>query len=242
VLGVEFDPNQPPLADGQKVLDLVAFHPATANHICHKLCKRLISDNPPPIIVKGATAVWVKNRDNPHQIRETLRYILSSKRFTQDWGQKVKTPFELIASILRLTQADFTPNYSLTNFMNQMGYLHYKWPTPTGHPDRSSYWLSSSTMLMRWNIAMNLLNNPPNKLAQYDFKSQMKTGETITESVKFWTEQILQRTKPDEFISAITSTLLKGKDSKIVASASEIKKSIPTLIAILTMTPDFQLK
>src|SRR5258708_6681680 len=31
VLGVEFDPNQPPLADGLKVLDLVAYHPATAN-------------------------------------------------------------------------------------------------------------------------------------------------------------------------------------------------------------------
>ncbi len=243
VLGVEFDPNRPPLDDGQKVLDLVAFHPATAKHVCQKLCRRLISDNPPHSVVKGAIDLWIKNKSNPHQIRETLRYILSSKEFTQGWGQKVKTPFELMASILRLTEADFTPNSSLTGFMNQMGYLHYHWPTPTGHPDRSNYWLSSNTMLTRWNLAMNLLSNQQNKLASYDFKPQMKTGiGSMNDAVKFWTERILQRPKSDEFIAAITNVLTKGKNIKGTIPAGDIEKSIPALIGILTMTPDFQLK
>jgi len=85
VLGVEFDPNTPPLADGKKVLDLIAFHPATAKHICQKICRRLIADVPPPNVVSGATDVWIKNKDNPFQIRETLRFILSSQEITLGW-------------------------------------------------------------------------------------------------------------------------------------------------------------
>jgi uncharacterized protein (DUF1800 family) len=243
VLGIEFDPNQPPLADGNKVLDLVAFHPATAKHICQKICKRLISDTPPPSIVKGATDVFIKNKDNPNQIRETLRYILTSKEFKLGWGQKVKTPFELTVSILRVTEAEFTPNQSLTGSMNQMGYLHYRWPTPTGHPDRASYWLSSNTLLNRWNLTMNLLTNINNKLTKYDFKPYSKSDHiTIYEAVKFWTERILQRNKPDEFIKAICNTLAKGRNIDALVPSAEVEKSIPMLIAILTMTPDFQLK
>ncbi len=244
VLGVEFYPNQPPLADGQKVLDLVAFHPATAKHICQKLCRRLISDNPPPYLVKGATNVWIANRDSPHQIRETLRYILSSKEMTQGWGQKVKTPFEFMVSILRATQADFTPNLSLNGSMNQMGYLHYHWPTPTGHPDRSDYWLNSNTMLSRWNLAFGLLNNAQNKLAAYNFKSQMPLalGTTTAEVVKFWTERILNRSKPEEYLDALSKYITKGKNVNGPISAADLDKAIPSLISILTMTPDFQLK
>jgi len=243
VLGVEFDPNQPPLADGNKVLDLVAFHPATAKHICQKLCRRLISDTPPPNVVKGATGVWIRNKDNPHQIRETVRYILLSKEITQGWGLKVKTPFELIASLLRVTEADFTPSSSLTGFMNQMGYLHYHWPTPTGHPDRADYWLSSSTMLSRWNLAYGLLNNQQNKLALYDFKAQMPAEfKTLAEGVNFWTERILQRAKPEEYTDALSKYLARGKSANLAVSTADLEKIIPSLIGILSMTPDFQLK
>jgi uncharacterized protein (DUF1800 family) len=242
VLGVEFDPNQPPLADGNKVLDLVAFHPATAKHLCQKLCRRLISDSPPQNIVRGATDVWIKNRDNPHQIRETLRYIISSKEMSQGWGQKVKTPFELIVSILRVTEADFAPTQQLTGFMNQMGYLHYHWPTPTGHPDRADYWLSSNTMLARWNLALGLLTKPPKKMATYDFSVPAKPEvKTMSDLVNYWTERILQRPKPQDFVNAVSNTLTKGRKSNLLSPA-EMEKVTPVLIGLITMTPDFQLK
>ncbi len=241
VLGVEFDPNRPPMDDGKKVLDLVAFHPATARHICQKLCRKFLSDTPPQNVVHGATEIWIKNKDNPYQIRETLRYILSSIEITQGWGQKVKTPFELMVSIFRVTEADFTPDRSLTGFMNQMGYYHYHWPTPTGHPDHSDYWLSSNTMLSRWNLALGLLTKPQNKLASYNF-TMATEPKPIKESVRYWAEKILQRSKPDEYIDGLTKALLKGKDSNSSLSASDLEKMVPALIGILTMTPDFQLK
>lgn len=242
VLGVEFSPNQPPLADGKKVLDLVANHPATAKNICRKLCAKLIHENPPASVVKGAADVWVSNKSNPHQIKEVLRYILLSKEFTQGWGQKVKTPFELIASILRVTEADFTPHPQMTGFLNQMGYLHYHWPTPTGHPDKMEYWLSSNTMLTRWNVAMGLLVNPPKQMAKYNFRSVMSEVKTVNEAIRFWSQRILLREKPDEFIHTLGDSLAKGKANLSAVPAADVEKAIPPLIALLLMTPDFQLK
>jgi uncharacterized protein (DUF1800 family) len=68
VLGVEFDPNQPPMADGRRVLDLVATHPATATFVCAKLCRRLVADDPPASLVEKTAAIFRENHDQPDQI------------------------------------------------------------------------------------------------------------------------------------------------------------------------------
>jgi uncharacterized protein (DUF1800 family) len=57
ILATEFDPYSGPMQDGKKVLDLCAFHPATANHIVTKLVRRMISDNPPQKIIQSTQAL-----------------------------------------------------------------------------------------------------------------------------------------------------------------------------------------
>lgn len=243
VLGVEFSPNQPPLADGLKVLDLVAYHPATAKHICQKLCRRFISDIPPEAVVDGAIAIWMKNQKNPDQIKQTLRFILSSRELTNAWGRKVKRPFELLASLLRATAADFTPNGSLTGQLSQMGYFHYQWPTPTGHPDKTEYWLSSNTMLARWNSAINLIVNKQNKLTTFNFRALMPVElQSSTQVAEFWILRILQKNKSPEFISAMSDFLANGRPVSDPIPDRELDTRISNLIALLAMTPDFQLK
>jgi uncharacterized protein (DUF1800 family) len=243
VLGVEFDPNQPPLQDGLKVLDLVAYHPATAKHLCQKLCKRFISDNPSATIVNGAVAVWVKHQKSPDQIKHVLRFILLSKELQSSWGQKVKRPFELVASLLRATSADFTPNGSLTGQLSQMGYFHYQWPTPTGHPDKSEYWLSSNTMLARWNTAINFVVNRQNKLTNYSFRSLTPIEiKTPTQVAEYWTRRVLQKNKSTEFLSSMTTYVANGKKTDDPIPDNQFEARVSNLVALLSMTPDFQLK
>jgi len=38
-----------PLQDVQNILDMLAEHPATAEFLATKLCRRFISDNPPQV-------------------------------------------------------------------------------------------------------------------------------------------------------------------------------------------------
>jgi uncharacterized protein (DUF1800 family) len=174
VLGVEFSPNQPPMMDGQQVLDLVAFHPATARFICKKLCQRLISDTITDMprdnregVLQKAVDVFMKTQKAPDQLKQVIRTILLSEECQNSTGQKTKTPFELVASFLRTTEADFTPTNDFLWMMNQTGYTLFEWQTPTGHPDKAIYWLNPNMMLQRWNI-LNVLCSDWQKVIKWD--------------------------------------------------------------------------
>ena len=62
ILAIELPWNQGPMVHGEKVLDLLAQHPATARTICTKLCQRLVSDTPPQALIDQAVAVWLQYR------------------------------------------------------------------------------------------------------------------------------------------------------------------------------------
>jgi uncharacterized protein (DUF1800 family) len=97
VLAREFKEFSPAMADGRKVLDLVASHPATARFICTKLCRRLVGDTP-PAVVQAATANWTQNLHANDQIAQVLRKILLSPEFAAGQGAKVRRPLALVAA------------------------------------------------------------------------------------------------------------------------------------------------
>ncbi len=49
-------------ADGERVLDLLAEHPSTAQFIATKLARRFVADNPPPALVDRAAAALPSDR------------------------------------------------------------------------------------------------------------------------------------------------------------------------------------
>jgi uncharacterized protein (DUF1800 family) len=242
VLGVEFEPNQPHLADGRKVLDLVAFHPSTAKHLAKKLCVRFVSDDPSDALISRTATTWIKYKDSPDQIAQTLTFILNSSEFKSSAGRKVKRPFEYLASIFRVTGTDFTPVNKLSDMLNPMGYFHFQWPTPTGHPDISTYWLYSNAMLARWNSADQLISSS-SKFSFPDFKSITPMGLTTPEQVaEFWTERILHKKMPSEFIGTVAGMLSSNKGVQKVFDPNDLKGNLNTMIALILMSPDFQLK
>ncbi len=243
ILGNEISPNQPALSDGHKALDLVAYHPATAKHICKKLCIRFIEDEPSEAVINGAVKVWTQHQKSPDQIKQTLNYILNTKEFASTWGKKVKRPFHLMASIFRSADAQLTPNGGMTGQLAQMGYYHYNWQTPTGHPDKMDYWLSSNSMLARWNLASGALSvNPNNKTATYNFVAQMPAGmDKPADVTRFWIERLLQKKKSEEFTNSMIGFLAGNATSDQPIPQDKMNNKLSGLIALLTMTPDFQL-
>jgi uncharacterized protein (DUF1800 family) len=178
ILGVEFSPNQPPMMDGQQVLNLVAFHPATARFICKKLCQRFISDAPSEGVLQKTADVFLKTQKAPDQLKQVIRTILLSEECQNSIRQKTKTPFELVASFLRTTEADFTPNTDFLWMMNQTGYTLFEWQTPTGHPDKATYWLNPNMMLQRWNI-LNVLCSDWQKVIKWDVAKIISTPQNF---------------------------------------------------------------
>lgn len=163
VLAREIEPFQAAMSDGSKVLDLLSNHPGTAHFICEKLCRRFVSDQPPQSLVNSASKVWSKNVRSPEQIALVLEHILISDEFqtgiSSGKHKKLKRPLELAMSFLRKLDLDLAPSQGLVNQISNAGQRLYLWPTPDGHPDVSSYWLTSHAMRQRWFLPVGLLDN-----------------------------------------------------------------------------------
>ncbi len=156
VLATEFDPFQAAMADGRKVLDLVAAHPATARYVSAKLARRLAGEAASPALCAEAAAAWTQHRSAPDQIAQVVRAILLSPEFPRTPGVRVKRPLELLAGFVRATSIDLTVNERLMQQLAACGQMHFIWPSPTGHPDHSAYWLGTNAMRQRWALLAGL--------------------------------------------------------------------------------------
>jgi uncharacterized protein (DUF1800 family) len=159
VLATEFDPFQAALADGRKVLDLVADHPATARYVCAKLVRRLAGEHAPAALLRDAVATWQQRRKAPDQIARVVRVILLSPDFARSRGARVKRPLDLVAGFARATDLDLVPSEGLANELANAGQRLFGWPTPTGLPDAPSYFVTTNGMRRRWNLLIGLADN-----------------------------------------------------------------------------------
>lgn len=157
VLGVKIPANGGK-ADGERVLDILAKHPKTAKYIATKLSRRFLGDNPSAIVVDRAAITFLASDGS---ITETLRSIITSPTFfnTSAYRTKVKSPFEFVASSLRVTIAETDANRPVLDWIAKMGQPVYGRLTPDGYPDVSSQWLSSNDLLARFNFATALAMN-----------------------------------------------------------------------------------
>jgi uncharacterized protein (DUF1800 family) len=143
--------------DLDAVLDVVATHPSTAQHLATKLCRRFIADEPPrPAVLAVAEAF----RSSAGDIRSTLRTLFARPEFLQDrtgpraGPQKLKRPFHFVASALRATDAITDGGAALQAYLTAMGHTPFAYPTPDGFPQEPRVW--RDTMLWRFKLAAAL--------------------------------------------------------------------------------------
>jgi uncharacterized protein (DUF1800 family) len=150
-----YTPTGTGLAEGDSLLQFLAANPATAKHIATEFTTKFVSDNPSPRLVESVAKAF---RDSGGKSPAMLRVILRDPEF---WAEakkptKVKSPFELVISSLRGTNADVTETKDLLGWIARMGQPLYACLPPTGYPDRGDYWLNSGTLLTRINFAVAL--------------------------------------------------------------------------------------
>jgi uncharacterized protein (DUF1800 family) len=146
------------IEDGEAVLDLLAAHRATAGHIAAKLAARFVSDHPPRALVDRLTGVYLKTGGD---IRRLVAAIAESPEFwSRDAvGAKIKSPFELAASALRVTGGEVGDPRELLKWITRMGQPLYAYQAPTGFPDRAEAWVNTGSLLNRMNFGLQLAAN-----------------------------------------------------------------------------------
>ena len=157
VLGVKIPANGG-VSDGLKVIDILAHSPATARFISRSLATRFVSDNPTPALVDRMAATFTKTDGD---LRATMKTMFEAPEFytPASFQTKVKSPFEMMASALRATEAQVDFGFALVQQLNTLGEPLYRKVEPTGYSNKGSDWLNSASLLARMNFAVALTNN-----------------------------------------------------------------------------------
>jgi uncharacterized protein (DUF1800 family) len=141
--------------EGDRLLDYLSSHPATARFISWRLAQRFVADDPPARIVDRMASTFLSTGGD---LREVMRTMVSSAEFWAEafGGGKVKTPFEYVVSSIRAVEGQVTNARGVAQQLNNMGMGLYASVPPTGYSNRGSEWLNPSSHLSRMNFGLDL--------------------------------------------------------------------------------------
>ena len=262
-------PNQAAMKDARDVFDVLCQHPGTAAHICGKLCRRFISDNPPQTLIDSAASIWRQHWQSSDQITRVLRHILNSDAFRETWGEKIKRPWEALAHAMRATGAeidpqpypDWNPYANLYSLLQQSGNRPFRWPTPDGYPDVSEKWSGVSTLAQTWRMMSRLFElRPPGEPENGNYlcdvvaqtNAALAVGARSAEViVDFWIDRIFSQPIPASRRNQVVDFLRQNAPANEALvtttnswSASDLKQHytqsrLRSAVALLFMTPEF---
>jgi uncharacterized protein (DUF1800 family) len=184
------------IEDGEQVLDILARHPSTAHFIAKKLVTHFVSDAPPPALVERVAQTYLRTDGD---IREVMTTIIESPEFNNraSYRAKVKTPFELVASILRVMDAAPDTTQRSAQIVARLGQPIFGRATPDGWPDRGDAWMNTGALLNRVNLG-----------------AQTGAGQMPNVAVARWAAaRHLASASPDETVDAVIRATLAGDPS-----------------------------
>ncbi len=202
--------------DAEKVLDILARHPAAARFISKKLAQRFVADDPPQKLIDKMAKTF---RDKNGDIREVMKTMLTSDEFFSQaaYRAKVKTPFEAIVSAVRATGAQVDFAFPLARQIADLGEPLYRKLEPTGYSDANSEWVNSAALLARMNFALALAQNqvPGSKLDASLFSGS-----------------------PDEIARQVLFT--DARPETLAAIDKQVQSAKAPVLGLLLGSPDFQ--
>ncbi len=195
--------------DGHNLIELLAYHPGTAQHIAGKLARFFISDSPPQSVINDVADVFYNNRTAPNQLELVFKALFNHADFANPsyWQSKLKRPFDSIVSTMRACETDFTVkpdddnSNSLEYRMDDSGHFPFEWKAPDGYPIHSSYWMSSTALIQTWKTMDWLIdrNNSglyitPTRVITVNQFQNIQNELTPENMLAFWMTKLLDHT------------------------------------------------
>jgi len=256
VLGTQIPRDQPPLADGRTVLDLLAFHPGTARHIARKLCVRFIGDNPPESIVESTAQAFITHKDHPYQLTLVLGHLLSSQEFRDPAIRlnKLKTPHEWTVSVFRALNMTWPnpvtdtssgikyPNEIHNGIYDQMGQPVFGWRPPDGAPDTLFEWATSNGLMRRWTYVMSISSGSyyPDRGLDIPFANVMPSALNKPKEIVDWAiGKFIQREVSEATYTALAEFLAEGRSWHQPIPFTQVVDKLKQLFTLIVLTPEF---
>jgi uncharacterized protein (DUF1800 family) len=246
VLGTRIAPGGG-IEDGLRALDILSKRASTAKFVSRKLCQRFVADEPPAALVDRVAARFTETGGD---IREVVRAVLTSPEFfsPKHYRNKIKSPLDLVASMVRATGASTNGAAPLIQAVARMGAPLYLCQPPTGYGENSSEWLSSATLLERMNFAVALTGNRVNgsRVEVSRFAPPGATNDPdriIDQLVAALVHSEVSSETRDNLARVLSETRAKPTPAKFDGRAPQKNNEIAvTLMALILGSREFQVK
>ncbi|MDQ2919681.1 MAG: DUF1800 domain-containing protein [Verrucomicrobiota bacterium] len=243
--------------NGDEILDIITRQPACAKFIARKLWRFFAEDQPSEQMV---AAVAERLRAHNLEMRPVLREIFSSAEFYSDraMGNQIKSPVQFLVQTTKLLGTELPPPQIAQNAMRQMGQILFAPPNVKGW-DGGKAWISTSTLLFRYNFTNYLINGDamrpgaPGKKNGGDvaFRPRVMNNTPIPPRAPIDLAKLIPdelRAQPNELIAQLCKRLsLPPNETKTFASYLESRapdtsdETMRGLLHLMMSTPQFQL-
>lgn len=175
------------VAEGDKVLNVLAAHPNTAKYIAKKMIMWLLRYDPPQDLIDQVAAAYLSSGGN---IPAMIRVILTPTNIVAA-PSKHKRPFHFVASALRGLNPTVKGIAAIAGTrLALLGHQSFFWATPDGYPDKVQFW--SGLVMQRWGFG--------------DYLANLATGDIVVDPAPFMTVNT-----PDGVMASINATMFGGE-------------------------------
>jgi uncharacterized protein (DUF1800 family) len=235
VLATEFDPYSGPMKDGKRVLDLCAYHPATANHLMRKLIKRMINDEPSEKMIQSAQAVFVEHRNSPNQLSLLSKHVAKlASSVPKGLRQKVRKPMRLAAVFINAVNLPFDiAEGKIMPQVESAGPALYGWVSPEGPPDGLQWNLSAAYLKQRVTLIQGLSENWWGT-GEWNPLSNLPASPTYSQLLSRWELPLYGEPRPE-----LSSALIRSQGLTGFERIGDIKTA-RKMVGYLACSPSFQ--
>ncbi|CAN5503195.1 hypothetical protein BH20VER3_BH20VER3_04650 [soil metagenome] len=142
--------------DGDDILHLIVQQRACPALLSRKLCRFFVEDEPAATLVE---AVAGSLRKHDLELRPVLQELFQSEDFyaEQVIRSQIKSPIQFLIQTCKLLETPLPPRRVMQTALRQMGQIPFAPPNVKGW-DGGKSWISTSTLLFRYNFANYLLS------------------------------------------------------------------------------------
>ncbi len=243
--------------NGDDIVDIICKQPAAANFLARHMYSFFVADEPPvpewpykpprdPEAIAALSEVYFKTGYN---IKEMLRFLLKSDFFKSKEARykRVKSPAELMASVLRLTGEYDRPkvNFNATNLQTSyMGQWLLNPPSVEGW-HWGTEWIDSGALVERVNFASERFGDLQSPGVNKIVDRILENGDGEVSA-----KQVVERALDELSISSLTpgtkSALDDFAEAQFASDADPSKDSqtprerVVNILKIVGATPEFQ--
>ncbi|MBQ0930752.1 DUF1800 domain-containing protein [Ideonella alba] len=137
-----------------EALHMLATHPATARHVCARMARHFVADEPPPALVERMVSAWQRSGG---QLTQVTQAMVTAPEAWVSTAAKLRTPEEFaVCSLRMLGQTGESVAVAADAGIVGMGQEVQSAPSPAGWPERSEEWLGPEAMWTRVEWAQQL--------------------------------------------------------------------------------------